>query len=64
MGAIAARRYTWKLMVQKYKALIVEALSVKSKQNVGYSTAELSYNQLLEMNMGHLKNQEAFYTKR
>ncbi len=64
MGAIAERRYTWKLMVQKYKLLIVEALSAKVKQNVKYSTAELRYDQLLKMNIGHLKNQEAFYSKR
>ncbi|GAA5038672.1 rhamnosyltransferase [Marivirga lumbricoides] len=64
MEAIAERRYTWKLIVEKYKALIVEALNVKSKQNVAYSTAELRYDQLLEMNMGHLKNQESFFTKR
>lgn len=64
MKEVAQRRYTWHLIVQKYKALIVEALSVKEKQNINYNTAEIGYNQLLDMNMGHLKNQEAFYTKR
>ncbi|GAA0891213.1 glycosyltransferase family 1 protein [Fulvivirga kasyanovii] len=64
MQGIAERRYTWKLIVNKYKKLIVEALTVKEKSSVTHKVKELDYQLLLKMNLGHLKNEDAFFIKR
>jgi len=64
MKSIADRRYTWKLIVEKYKLLIVEALGVKVKSSITNEASQIDYQTLLEMGVGHLKNEDAFFTKR
>lgn len=64
MKEIADRRYTWKLITNKYKELVREALVVKSKQSVIPESVKIAERDLIDMELGHLKFQDAFFSKR
>lgn len=64
MGSIAKRRYTWKLIANKYDELIREALQIKTKNSVQANSGKISYDELLSMGLSHLKHSEGFYSKR
>lgn len=63
MKEIATRRYTWKLISEKYKLLVEESLLVKKKTKVIPKSANLEEEQLLKLKLGHLKNQRSFLKK-
>lgn len=63
MKSIARRRYTWGLVSDKYKQLIVEVLTVKDKLPVKPRLAQLELPKLLDMNLAHLKHQHLFFEK-
>ncbi|TVQ67105.1 MAG: DUF1972 domain-containing protein [Balneolaceae bacterium] len=64
MGEIARRRYRWSLIAGKYDGLVQEALQLSKKPKVAASVEELSYDQLLDMGLSHIKYTEGFYTQR
>ncbi|MCC5927244.1 MAG: DUF1972 domain-containing protein [Bacteroidetes bacterium] len=64
MGEIAKRRYTWRLIADKYDELVQEALQAQKKPSVESPIDELSYDELLNMGLSHIKYTEGFYTKR
>jgi glycosyltransferase involved in cell wall biosynthesis len=64
MESIAKRRYIWSYIAEKYKGLIVEALSSKRKVPVLPKSSQIEADKLLEMNLGHLQHQQMFYKKR
>ena len=63
MKEIAFRRYTWKLISEKYKFLVEESLLVKKKTKVIPKSANLDEHELLKLKLGHLKNQRSFLKK-
>lgn len=64
MRSIALRRYTWAVITEKYKSLVVEALSDENKLSVIPHSAKISISKLLELQLGHLKYQHLFFEKR
>ncbi|OQX82123.1 MAG: glycosyl transferase [Bacteroidetes bacterium 4484_276] len=64
MKSIAQRRYTWAHISEKYKALLAEALTIKSKDSITPKSTEIETSKLLDMGIAHLKNQQQFYEKR
>ncbi len=64
MLSIAKRRYTWTIIAEKYKALVVEALSAEKKVNVIPEIIKIDTSNLLELDLGHLKHQQIFFEKR
>lgn len=64
MGEVAKRRYTWKLIADKYDGLVQEALQARKKPSVAAATDELPYDELLNMGLSHIKYTEGFYTQR
>jgi len=64
MGEVASRRYTWKLIAQKYELLIAEALQRSSKPSVSSDSQSIDYDALLNLGLSHLKHADNFYTKR
>jgi glycosyltransferase involved in cell wall biosynthesis len=64
MGEIASRRYTWKLIAQKYELLVAEAMERSNKPSVSASAQDISYDDLLTLGLSHLKHADNFYTKR
>jgi glycosyltransferase involved in cell wall biosynthesis len=63
MGEVAKRRYTWKIISEKYNALIRETLSKSHKAEVAPVLSKLEQVVLLQNNAFHLKNQHLFYEK-
>ncbi len=63
MKEIALRRYTWKLISEKYKLLVEESLTIKKKTNVIPKSSHIDEEQLLRLKLGHLKNQKTFLKK-
>ena len=61
---VAQRRYTWKLIADKYKALILEALATKGKTAVKPLATTIPDAQLANLGLIHLKHQQLFYEKR
>jgi len=64
MGEVAKRRYTWKLIADKYDGLVQEALQAGKKPSVTAATDDLSYDELLNLGLSHIKYTEGFYTQR
>jgi hypothetical protein len=64
MKEIADRRYTWKLIAQKYKMIIEESFTIKQKMKVIPKYSNIDEDLLLKMKMGHLKHQDTFFKKR
>jgi glycosyltransferase involved in cell wall biosynthesis len=65
MKEIANRRYTWKIIANKYAYLITKALTVKQKSSMSPVLADkLSGENLLEFEIGHLRSTIPFYEKR
>lgn len=64
MGEVAKRRYTWKLIADKYDGLVQEALQARKKPSVAATTDELPYDELLNMGLSHIKYTDGFYTQR
>ncbi len=63
MKEIAYRRYTWKLISEKYKSLVEDSLLVNKKTKVIPKSANLDEHKLLKLKLGHLKNQRSFLKK-
>jgi glycosyltransferase involved in cell wall biosynthesis len=65
MKEIADRRYTWKIIANKYAFLITKALTAKQKSTMAPVLSEkLSSDNLLEYEIGHLRSTIPFYEKR
>lgn len=60
MLTIAKRRYVWKKVSKKYENLIEEALTLKDKVKVQSKIKKISYKELLELDMAHLKTNKNF----
>ena len=63
MKEIAYRRYTWKVIADKYDYLLKEALAPQKKTAVQPLVATLSEMDLKAFNVAHLKYQKLFYEK-
>ena len=65
MKEIANRRYTWKLIADKYEYMIIEVIrtSEKKKLTSRFATS-LNKKRLLELELGHLQSTVHFYEKR
>lgn len=65
METIAKRRYTWKVIADKYAFLITNAIKVGSKQNLlPKVSTKVSQRRLLQNEIGHLQTPLYFYEKR
>jgi glycosyltransferase involved in cell wall biosynthesis len=64
MKEIANRRYTWKVIANKYNHLVEEALSSKAKTPVAPKLSEINEQALMTYNAAHLKHQNYFFEKR
>jgi len=64
MKEVATRRYAWRLIAHKYDLLIEEALQHVRKPSVSPDAQNLSYGDLLNLGLSHLKYADNFYTKR
>jgi glycosyltransferase involved in cell wall biosynthesis len=65
MKEIARRRYTWKLIADKYEYMISKALVTSGKTGLTTSiTKKLSVESLIRYELGHLKSPAFFYEKR
>lgn len=63
MKEIANRRYTWKVIAEKYNYYIKEVLQSTKKPEVLPALADVEENILLKYNVAHLKNQNLFFEK-
>lgn len=63
MNQIARRRYTWKLIANKYASLIQEALMVKAKSLVMSRISSIDKDILVDYEAGHLKHARLFFEK-
>ncbi len=63
MKEIADRRYTWKVIANKYNHLIQEALQPSKKMKVVPILAWIEENTLLQHHVAHLKHQNIFFEK-
>jgi len=61
MKEIADRRYTWELIAKKYVFLIRKVIATGRKTKVRPVTSNMSAEELLKMDMGHLINPSYFY---
>jgi glycosyltransferase involved in cell wall biosynthesis len=64
MKEIADRRYTWKIIADKYLFLVEKVLSTKGKLNVIPTTSDFQIQELMNLEMGHLAYHSYFYEKR
>jgi len=64
MKSVADRRYTWKIIADKYSFLVHRVLSTKEKIDVLPATSNLHIKELMNMEMGHLAYHAYFYEKR
>ena len=63
MKEIASRRYTWKVIADKYNYYIKEVLQLSKKEMVRPRLAKVNESTLLKHNAGHLKHQNLFFEK-
>jgi glycosyltransferase involved in cell wall biosynthesis len=63
MKTIAKRRYIWSLVTEKYKDLIRESATVKSKQRIKPKAAYVNQECLESMNLSHLKSTKLIFEK-
>ncbi len=64
MKSIADRRYTWKIIANKYRDLVAEVLLSKEKKSVKSGMTDISETNLIGMDLGHLKHQQVFFESR
>lgn len=64
MKEIANRRYTWKVVSEKYSYLVHQVLVTKEKVGVRPKSVDINMNDLLNLEMGHLAYPSLFYEKR
>lgn len=64
MKEVADRRYTWKVIADKYGYLIKKVLENKGKISVNPSFTNVSSKQLLKHDVAHLNAPSLFYEKR
>jgi glycosyltransferase involved in cell wall biosynthesis len=64
MKEIANRRYTWKVIADKYAYLFQKVLSSKEKISVRAGINDVSDAKLLKYELGHLQTTSLFYEKR
>ncbi len=64
MKEIADRRYTWKVIADKYTFLVNRVLTAKDKINVKSDFGDMNMNDLINLEMGHLAYPSFFYEKR
>jgi glycosyltransferase involved in cell wall biosynthesis len=65
MKEIAYRRYTWKLIADKYEYMIFKALVAPRKNGLTTNiTKKLSAESLIHYELGHLRSPTFFYEKR
>jgi len=64
MESIALRRYSWPIIAEKYKGLVEESLTMKSKHSILSKTNQIDSQKLIDMDLGHLKHQQSFFEKR
>lgn len=64
MKEIADRRYTWKVVADKYSFLVHQVLVTKEKVGVRPTSGNLHMDDLLSLEMGHLAYPSLFYEKR
>lgn len=64
MKEVADRRYNWALIANKYKALVKEAVTTKSKSKIIADCCRLKEIDLIDLELGHLKYQSLFTENR
>ncbi len=64
MKEIADRRYTWKIIADKYDYLINKVFEVKQKHLAAAVTSNFDTKKLLQYELGHLQSPTAFFEKR
>ncbi|WP_222536926.1 DUF1972 domain-containing protein [Pedobacter polysacchareus] len=65
MKGIANRRYTWKLIANKYEFMIIEVIKSPEKKRLTSAFSNfLNKKSLLELELGHLQSSTYFYEKR
>lgn len=64
MKTIANRRYTWKIVAQKYSQLFQEVIAQESKTSIYNQIEKMDQTFLEEIQMAHLKYTNSFYEKR
>lgn len=64
MLEVGKRRYNWKLISQKYRQLVLEALSAPKKKSIFSKSNKLDRDVLSKLELNHIINQETFYSKR
>ncbi|SMG11343.1 Glycosyltransferase involved in cell wall bisynthesis [Marivirga sericea] len=64
MLEVGKRRYNWKLISQKYRQLVLEALSAPKKKSILSKSNKLDKDVLSKLELNHILNQETFYSKR
>lgn len=63
MRKIAKRRYTWKIIAQKYSLLFNEVLAFEKKISIYNEFEKIDDRFLAEIQLSHLKNTKLFYEK-
>ncbi len=63
MKEVAARRYKWSLIAQKYGALLQEVLVSKTNKSVSSNLEHLTAKELLDYGVAHFNYQYSFYEK-
>jgi glycosyltransferase involved in cell wall biosynthesis len=64
MGEVAKRRYTWGLIADKYDGLVQEVLEARQKPSAAANAEDLSYEDLLNLGVSHIKYTDGFYVQR
>lgn len=64
MKEIANRRYTWKVVAEKYHHLIIRVLANNKKLSVKPTVSELNDLNYMEFELGHLQNTSLFFERR
>ena len=63
MGSIAKRRYIWSLVTDKYRNLVRESMTIKSKQRIESRVSKLENADLSSMNLTHLKTSKLIFER-
>ncbi|MFT6112379.1 MAG: glycosyltransferase involved in cell wall biosynthesis [Bacteroidia bacterium] len=63
MKSIAKRRYIWSLVTDKYRSLVIESLTLKSKQRIESKASTVKPNILASIEIRHLKTTKLIFEK-
>ena len=63
MKSIAKRRYIWSLVTDKYRSLLIESLTLKSKQRIEPKASTVKPNILASFEIRHLKTTKLIFEK-